>query len=98
MPGLLTRIHLTSRHTIAAVFLLVIALLGAAFLRLYRLNLIDFRFDQAFALQYANDITHGYFWAVQPHGSVAAHPPVYLYLMALPYLFTSDFVSVVTFR
>jgi hypothetical protein len=73
-------------------------LIVAALLRLYRLDLIDFRFDQAYALLYARDITQGLWWAVQPHGSVSVHPPVYLYVMALPYLFTRDFLAVVTYR
>jgi hypothetical protein len=73
-------------------------LLLAAFLRLNRLDLIDFRFDQAYPLQYAQDIVRGYLWGVQPHGSVASHPAAYLYVMALPYLVTRNFMTVVTYR
>jgi hypothetical protein len=83
---------------LAALVLLGIALFIGGALRLYRLDLIDFRFDQAFPLQYAIDITQGRLWAVQPHGSVAAHLPVYLYLMALPYLVTGNFLAIVSFR
>jgi 4-amino-4-deoxy-L-arabinose transferase-like glycosyltransferase len=79
-----------------------LALIGilalAAFLRLNRLDLIDFRFDQAYALQYAQDIVRGYLWGVQPHGSVAGHPALYLYLIALPYLFTRSFVAIAAFH
>lgn len=73
-------------------------LLLAAALRLQRLDLIDFRFDQAYPLQYAMDIVRGHLWGAQPHGSVGGHPAVYLYVMALPYLFTRNFMAVVTFR
>ena len=80
------------------IILFAAVLLLAAGLRLYQLDWIDFRFDQSYALRYANDISRGYLWPVQPHGSVAVHPPVYLYLMALPYLFTSDFMTIVTYH
>lgn len=79
-----------------------LALIGilalAALLRLNRLDLIDFRFDQAYALQYAQDIVRGYLWGVQPHGSVAGHPALYLYLIALPYLFTRSFTAIAAFH
>lgn len=70
----------------------------AAVLRLYRLDLIDFRFDQAFPLQYAQDIVNGRWWPVQPHGSVAAHPAMFLYVLAIPYFVTRHFESIVAFR
>lgn len=70
----------------------------AAVLRLYRLDLIDVRFDQAFPLQYAQDIVDGRWWPVQPHGSVAAHPAMFLYVLAVPYLVTRHFESIVVFR
>jgi 4-amino-4-deoxy-L-arabinose transferase-like glycosyltransferase len=73
-------------------------LLVAAFLRLNRLDLIDFRFDQAYPLQYAQDIVRGHLWGVQPHGSVASHPAAYLYLMALPLLVTKNFMAIVAVR
>ncbi|MCX6016934.1 MAG: glycosyltransferase family 39 protein [Chloroflexi bacterium] len=70
----------------------------AAVLRMHRLDLIDFRFDQAYPLWYAQDIAAGRLWGMQPHGSVGAHPAAYLYVMALPYLFTKNFFSVVVYR
>jgi 4-amino-4-deoxy-L-arabinose transferase-like glycosyltransferase len=71
----------------------------AAYLRLNRLDLIDFRFDQAYPLQYALDIVEGRkLWLVQPHGSVAQHPPIYLYFIALGLLFTRNFMAMVVYR
>lgn len=78
-------------------FILVMAL--AAFLRLYRLDLIDVRFDEASAPQLALSIARGNWLPIAPFsGSVANHPPVYLYLLALPYLFTRDFMAVAAYR
>ena len=77
--------------------LLILAV--ALFLRLYQLDLIDVRFDEASALQSALAIARGQFVAVAPYsGSVANHPPVYLYVMALPYLFTRNLLVVAGFR
>ena len=88
--------HSTSPGELA-LFVLILAL--ATVLRLYRLDLIDVRFDEASALQLALGIAHGHLLPVAPFsGSVANHPPVYLYLMALPYLFTRDFLTVATYR
>jgi len=57
----------------------VIAL--AAALRLYRLDLVDLRFDEATALRQAMQIAGGGWLPVAPFsGSVANHPPTYLYL------------------
>lgn len=71
----------------------------AAFLRLYQLDLIDIRFDEASALQSALAIARGQWLAVAPYsGSVANHPPVYLYVMALPYLITRDPLIVAGYR
>jgi len=75
----------------------LLVLLGAA-LRMQRLDLIDFRFDQAYPLWYAQDIAAGRLWGMQPHGSVGAHPAAYLYMMALPYLFTKNFFAIVVYR
>jgi 4-amino-4-deoxy-L-arabinose transferase-like glycosyltransferase len=75
----------------------LLVLLAAA-LRMQRLDLIDFRFDQAYPLWYAQDIASGRLWGMQPHGSVGAHPAAYLYMMALPYLFTKNFFSIVVYR
>ena len=88
------RQSLTRPTAIAFTALLILA----AALRFYRLDLIDFRFDQAYALQYAQDIARGYLWGVQPHGSVGGHPAAYLYVMALPYLFTKNFIVIAAYR
>ncbi|BCX04047.1 MAG: hypothetical protein KatS3mg053_1985 [Candidatus Roseilinea sp.] len=78
-------------------FILVMGL--AAFLRLHRLDLIDVRFDEASAPQLALSITRGNWLPVAPFsGSVANHPPVYLYLLALPYMFTRDFMVIAAYR
>ncbi len=74
-------------------------LLLAAALRLFRLDLIDVRFDEASGLQNALTIAGGTLLKVASFsGSLAVHPPVYAYTMALPYLFTRDFVIVAAFR
>jgi 4-amino-4-deoxy-L-arabinose transferase-like glycosyltransferase len=80
--------------------LLFVAVIGlAAFLRLYRLDLLDLRFDEASAPQLALSIARGNWLPVAPFsGSVANHPPVYLYLLALPYLITRDFMAIATYR
>jgi 4-amino-4-deoxy-L-arabinose transferase-like glycosyltransferase len=86
-----------SRRVVWLLFALILAL--AAFLRLYRLNLIDVRFDEASAAQLALTIVKGNLLRVAPFsGSVANHPPVYLYTLALPYLFTHNFLVVAAYR
>jgi len=71
----------------------------AAALRLHRLDLIDVRFDEASAPQLAMSIARGDWLPVAPFsGSVANHPPAYLYLLALPYLFTRDFMAIAAYR
>ena len=78
-------------------FVLVVAL--AAFMRLSRLDLIDVRFDEASAPQLALSIARGNLLPVAPFsGSVANHPPLFLYALALPYLFTRDFMIVAAWR
>jgi 4-amino-4-deoxy-L-arabinose transferase-like glycosyltransferase len=74
-------------------------LILATALRLYRLDLLDLRFDEATALRQAMQIARGEWLPVAPFsGSVANHPPTYLYIMALPYLFTRDFLTVAAYR
>lgn len=83
----------------AEVLLLLLVLLLAAFMRLYRLDLIDVRFDEASAPQLAFSIARGNLLPVAPFsGSVANHPPAYLYLLAIPYLFTRDFMAIAAWR
>jgi 4-amino-4-deoxy-L-arabinose transferase-like glycosyltransferase len=85
------------RRVELALFALVLAL--AAILRLYRLDVIDVRFDEASAPQLALGIARGQLLPVAPFsGSVANHPPVYLYLLAIPYLFTRDFLAIAAYR
>jgi len=81
------------------VFWFLAILLLAAGLRLYRLDLIDYRYDEASSVQYALDIINGRLIAVAPFsGSLASHPPLFLYVLAIPMIFTRDLMSVVTFR
>ncbi len=88
---------LVARRTEWIAFILIIAL--AAWLRLHRLDLIDVRFDEASAPQLALGIVRGNWLPVAPFsGSVANHPPVYLYLLAVPYLFTRDFMVITAYR
>jgi 4-amino-4-deoxy-L-arabinose transferase-like glycosyltransferase len=77
----------------------IAVLLLAAFLRLQSLDLIDLRYDEASAPQFALSITQGQWLSFAPFsGSVANHPPVYLYVLALPYLFTRDLLAVAAYR
>ena len=93
MPSLTLRV----RRSEWIAFALVVAL--AAALRLHRLDLIDVRFDEASAPQLAMGIARGDWLPVAPFsGSVANHPPTYLYLLALPYLFTRDFMTIAAYR
>lgn len=74
-------------------------LLLAAFLRLYRIDMIDLRYDEASGLQNARRVAGGELLLTAPFsGSVVEHPPVYAYTMAIPYLFTGDFGIVAAFR
>ncbi len=78
--------------------LLMLVTLAAA-LRLYRLDGIGVSFDEASAPQQALAIARGQLQAVAYHsGSVVNHPPLYLYLLALPYLFTRDFLVIAAYR
>lgn len=87
----------TDRRIEWILFALVMGL--AALLRLYRLDLIDVRFDEASAPQLALGIVRGNWLPIAPFsGSVANHPPVYLYVLALPYLFTRDFMVIAAYR
>jgi hypothetical protein len=84
-------------YTEVLLFTLVIAL--AAFMRLNNLDLIDVRFDEASAPQLALSIARGNLLPVAPFsGSVANHPPLFLYALALPYLFTRDFMAIAAWR
>jgi 4-amino-4-deoxy-L-arabinose transferase-like glycosyltransferase len=68
-------------------------------LRLWQPGLADVRFDEASGLQNALTVARGTFLAVATFsGSVAVHPPVYAYTMALPYVFTQHFEIVFAFR
>ncbi len=86
-----------SRRTEVLLFALVMLL--AAFMRLHRLDLIDVRFDEASAPQLALGIARGNLLPVAPFsGSVANHPPAFLYALAIPYLFTRDFMAIAAWR
>jgi len=86
------------RTAVAQIAFVGVIILAIA-LRLYRLDLMDLRFDEATALRQAMQIAGGTWLPVAPFsGSVANHPPTYLYIMALPYLFTRDFITVAAYR
>lgn len=78
---------------------ILVILVVASGLRLYALDQIDVRFDEASAPQFALSIVNGNLLAVAPFsGSIANHPPVFLYVLAIPYLFTRDLLVVAAFR
>jgi 4-amino-4-deoxy-L-arabinose transferase-like glycosyltransferase len=85
-------------HARAGLPWLIVLVLGAG-LRLFELDLLDVRFDEASGLQNARLVAQGIWLRVAPFsGSVAAHPPVYAYTLALPYILTRDFLWVAAFR
>ncbi len=85
------------RHSSLIVLLSILAL--AALLRLYQIDLIDLRFDEASTAQWAIEIAKGNWQLIAPFsGSVANHPPVMLYVLAVPYVFTNDVLVVATWR
>jgi hypothetical protein len=68
-------------------------------LRLYRLADIDIRFDAASALQQAQAIADGAWPGFARYsGSIIEHPPLFLYLLALPMLLSRAFLSVAAFH
>ncbi len=76
----------------------LLLVLGAV-LRLYALDLIDLRFDEASGARFGLRVANGEWFAALPNtGSVANHPPVYAYVMAVPYLVTREFVAVAAYR
>lgn len=78
-------------------FILVFAL--AAIPRLASLTLIDYRYDEAVAVHFAFDIADGRLLVLAPHsGSIATHPALSLYLMALPAVIARDVFWVAGFR
>jgi len=71
----------------------------AAFLRLQSLDLIDLRYDEAAAPVFAMQITQGHLLALEPFsGSALNHPPLMLYLLAVPYLLSKSILAVAAFR
>ena len=78
-------------------FILVFVL--AALPRLASLALIDYRYDEAVAVHFAFDIADGRWLVLAPHsGSIATHPALSLYLMALPAALARDVFWVAGFR
>ncbi len=74
-------------------------LLLAALLRLYRIDMLDLRFDEASGLQNARNAAGGALLLTAPFsGSVVEHPAIYAYTMALPYLVLHQFWFVAVFR
>ena len=78
-------------------FILVVVL--AAVARLAALTLIDYRYDEAAGVHFAFGIADGRLLTLAPHsGSIATHPPLTLYVMALPALLARDVLWVAGFR
>lgn len=78
-------------------FYVVIAL--AAGTRLAALPLIDYRYDEASGVHFAFVIADGQWLTLAPQsGSIATHPPLALYVMALPALLARDVLWVAGFR
>ncbi len=78
-------------------FYAVIALAAAT--RLAALPLIDYRYDEAAGVHFAFAIADGQWLTLAPHsGSIATHPPLALYVMALPALLARDVFWVAGFR
>lgn len=76
----------------------LVLVLGAA-LRLHALDLIDLRFDEASGARFGLRVANGEWFAALPNtGSVANHPPVYAYVMVIPYLVTREFMAVAAYR
>jgi 4-amino-4-deoxy-L-arabinose transferase-like glycosyltransferase len=89
----------SSSHFLRREWLFIAVLALAAVLRLQSLDLIDLRYDEASAPQFALSIVQGQWLSFAPFsGSVANHPPVYLYVLALPYLFTRNLLAVAAYR
>lgn len=82
-----------------AKFALFVVLILAAGLRLFALDQIDVRYDEAVAPIFAHEVAHGILHPVVPFsGSVARHPAVWLYVLALPYVFTANFYLIAAYR
>ncbi|MCW1970995.1 MAG: hypothetical protein KIH69_023040 [Anaerolineae bacterium] len=78
---------------------LLAVLILAAGLRLFALDQIDVRYDEAAAPIFAHEVAHGILHPVVPFsGSVARHPAVWIYVLALPYLFTANFYVIAAYR
>ena len=76
-----------------------VILILAAGLRLFALDQIDVRYDEAVAPIFAHEVAQGIWHQVVPFsGSVARHPALWLYILALPYLFTTNFYIIAGYR
>ncbi len=68
-------------------------------LRWWRLDLIDFRYDEAAAALFARQIADGARFTLAPHsGSVLPHPPGWLYALSLPYFFADNILFTAAWR
>lgn len=87
------------RRPVAAWIALGLALVLGTALRLHALDLIDLRFDEASGARFGLRVANGEWFAALPNtGSVANHPPVYAFVMAVPYLITRDIMAVAAYR
>jgi hypothetical protein len=90
-----TGVSAATWHVLAVLSIVLLAVT----LRVYRLEDVDLRFDAASALQQARGIADGEWLAFARYsGSVIAHPPLFLYLMAAPYLVARDYLVAVVFH
>ncbi len=68
-------------------------------MRLYALDLIDFRYDEASGVRFALAVAGGARPAALPFtGSVANHPPVYAYALAPAALLSRDLLVIAAYR
>ena len=72
-------------------FLLLILLLAAG-LRLARLDLVEFKYDEAHLAAYSLDVVSGEYYHLRGLGSSvgAANPPLAVWLFAIPYAFSRN--------
>ena len=77
----------------------LLVLLVAATLRLRDLAWVQIGYDELISLKLALDVLQGQWPAHAAYsGSVANHPPVYVYVMALGYLISKDFLWIVAYH
>ncbi|MCW1969013.1 MAG: glycosyltransferase family 39 protein [Anaerolineae bacterium] len=95
MRSLLTIHYHYPLSTLPVGFLLLLA----AALRLWDLAWVQIGYDELISLKLALEVLQGQWLAHAAYsGSVANHPPVYVYVMALGYLVSKDFLWIVAYH